>query len=203
MWAFGAPRGALGSLPLALGLWFVLLAVSRSFTPVPSASLSGLSAGAPPVLALACGSPPAALVPRSLLSVALLPRSVRAPPFGRGCGRSAPLGERFYRGALLPLSAAGSRYAPARCYKPQRAPLPFFCSLRSPLRLPAARPSSRNRATHECSLRSRRLRSSRPRVPLAAVSLLSGWRLVSSRATLVPSLLASGAPCLRHPQCSS
>lgn len=113
--------------------------------------------------------------------------SPRPAPYGRGCGRYAPLAHRsppWGRVSGCRLGALWGRL----CRIPRPVPSGAVFLL-APLALAPPRGSSP-------SLRSgsRRLRSSRPRVPLAARSLRSRWRLVSSRPSVGPSLLASVSP---------
>ena len=121
------------------------------------------------------------------------PRPSPSPPapYGRaprssGLRSLRSLGRAVCRGALLPLSAAGRRYAPARCEKPQRAPLRFFISLRSGFRLPAA-------ARSACSLASssNRLRYASPVAADRSVAAL--------RYALVPRACPAGAPRCAQP----
>lgn len=153
-------------------------------------------AGAPAPLRIRGGAP--APSPHPPLAKA------RALRYASGCGRYAPLGERSRPcgrssscrvASAPPHSAArphGRRFharSARACASPR---LGAFVAIAARCRYA---PMRRKR-----SRRSRRLRSSRPRVPLAARSLRSRYRLVSSRATLAPSLLALGAPgSLRSP----
>lgn len=142
------------------------------------ASLLRLSGGSPPALALGAGPPPLPLVPRSLLSVASLPRSRSRPS---GCGRCAPLGERYFgkRPCRFPHRSVAT--LPPVASSRSAASLPFFISLRSPLRLPAAARSP----PFPCSIASQ-ARCARLAGAAAAVGRL--------RFALVPRASPAGAP---------
>ena len=170
-------------------------------------SLRVASRGPPPRSPSRAGPPPLPARPRSFR--ARYSRAfTRALRYASGCGRYAPLGERSHRGARW----LGARFAVAR-----PVPLPLASRCRSFPRFArasvsprlAARVAALAGASRGCpsgipSLRLLRLLlfalasylRSRPRVPLGAPALRSTMRRVSSRPSVVPSLLASGAPAL-------
>lgn len=111
----------------------------------------------------------------------------RPAPCGRGCGRYAPLAHWSPPRGRVSGCRLGSLWG-RLCRIPRPVPSGAVFLL-APLALAPPRGSPRSLRSRSC-----RLRSSRPRVPLAARSLRSPLRVVSSRPAVAPSLLASVTP---------
>ena len=208
------PCGALPSLPFGLSAEVTLAGVS--FSPVglcATASLSRLSRGPPPRSHSAGGAPaPSCFVPplpfsrslRSLVSVApyaTLRASVATLPSGRAVA---------YGGGCCQNPASGFALRPGGRCAPFLAAAPAYGLFQPRSAQPCVSPRLAVHFVH-----SRTFRCSRPRVPLATASLLSGCAvcqklvLLSLAFCVLPRFACHLPPCsgnlcpIGHFRCSS